>query len=77
MVIAKNKSPKQCQYNQMPANPIRLVFEIILCVSLIIPAILWAIIKLFRKTPRKNIGGQVVLVSNKKINTISIIPVYF
>lgn len=68
MAIVRNKSPKKCQYKQIPANPIRLIFEILLCVLLIIPAVLWATIKLFHKSPRKNISGQVVLVSNKKFN---------
>lgn len=71
MAIVRNKPPKKCQYKQIPANPIRLIFEILLCVVLIIPAVLWATIKLFYKSPRKNIRGQVVLVSNKK-NPISI-----
>ncbi|VVC24549.1 NAD(P)-binding domain,Short-chain dehydrogenase/reductase SDR [Cinara cedri] len=51
------------QYKQTPANPIRLIFEILLCILLIIPAVLWATIKLFLKSPRKNIRGQVVLVT--------------
>lgn len=75
MAVVRNKSLKKCQYKQIPANPIRLIFEILLCVLLIIPAVLWAIIKLFCKSPRKNISGQVVLVSNKK-NNFSMIPMY-
>ncbi|XP_015374636.1 PREDICTED: 17-beta-hydroxysteroid dehydrogenase 13-like [Diuraphis noxia] len=63
MAIVRNKSLKKCQYKQIPANPIRLIFEILLCVLLIIPAVLWAIIKSFCKSPRKNISGQVVLVT--------------
>lgn len=51
------------KYRQIPANPIKLIFEILLCLLLIIPAVLWAIVKLFFKTPRKSIKGQVVLVS--------------
>jgi hypothetical protein len=53
------------QYKQIPANPLRLIFEIIICILLIIPAILWAVIKLFFKTPQKNVRGQVVMVSIK------------
>lgn len=62
MAISKEKSFKN-QYRQKPAKPIRLIFEILLCVSLIIPAILWSVLKLFIKSPQKNIKGQVVLVS--------------
>ncbi|CAH1715693.1 unnamed protein product [Aphis gossypii] len=63
MGIARFKTSKQCRYKQIPANPIRLIFEILLCISLIIPAVVWATIKLFYKSPRKNIRGQVVLVT--------------
>jgi len=66
MGIARNKTSKQCRYKQIPANPIRLIFEILLCILLVIPAVVWATIQLFYKSPRKNIRGQVVLVSNKK-----------
>jgi len=75
MAIVRNKPPKKFQYKQIPANPIRLIFEILLCVVLIIPTVLWATIKLFYKSPQKNIRGQVVLVSNKN-NPISMIPIY-
>jgi len=34
---------------------------------------MWATIKLFYKSPQKNISGQVVLVSNKKNR----IPIFF
>lgn len=60
-----NKIIFKRQYKQIPANPLRLIFEIIMCILLIIPAILWAIVKLFFKTPQKNVKGQVVMVSSK------------
>ncbi|XP_025199610.1 17-beta-hydroxysteroid dehydrogenase 13-like [Melanaphis sacchari] len=63
MAIIRNKSSKQYQYKQIPANPIRLIFEILLCILLIVPAVLWATIKLLYKPPKKNISGQVVLVT--------------
>lgn len=62
MKISNKNSSKQ-QYKQIPANPIRLIFEILLCILLIIPAVLWATTKLLLKSPRKNIRGQVVLVN--------------
>lgn len=62
MVVINKKSFNR-PYIQIPANPIRLIFELLLCILLIIPAILWTILKLFFRTPRKNIKGQVVLVS--------------
>lgn len=72
MAITRKKSSKKCQYRQIPANPIRLIFESFVCILLIIPAVLWAtIMELFYRPPRKNIRGQVVLVSNKK-NPITI-----
>lgn len=51
------------KYRQIPANPIKLIFEILLCLLLIIPAVLWATVKLFFRSPQKSIRGQVVLVS--------------
>lgn len=62
MVVINKKSFNR-PYRQIPANPIRLIFELLLCILLIIPAILWTILKLFFRIPRKNIKGQVVLVS--------------
>lgn len=58
-----NKIISRHQYKQIPANPLRLIIEIVVCVLLIIPAILWAVIKLFFKPQRKNVRGHVIMVS--------------
>lgn len=60
-----NKISFKNKYKQIPANPIRLILEISLCLLLIIPTIMWGVLKLFLKSSRKNIKGQVVLVSFK------------
>lgn len=62
MAFSNKKSSNQ-RYKQIPANPIRLIFEVLLCIVLLLPAVLWATIKLFFKPRQKNIKGQVVLVS--------------
>lgn len=62
-MLISNKKLSENQYKQMPAKPIRLIFEVLLCLLLIIPAILWSVFKLFIKSSRKNVKGQVVLVS--------------
>lgn len=56
------------KYKQIPANPVRLIFEILMCILLIIPAISWAVIKLLFKSPQKNVRGQVIMVSSKSKN---------
>lgn len=74
-MITSNKKSFKHQYKQIPVKPTRLIFETLLCVSLIIPAILWSVLKLlFVQSPRKNIKGQVVLVST--INQFQVLIIF-
>lgn len=78
-MVYKNRKSSEHQYRQIPAKPIRLIFEILLCILLIIPAILLAVLRSFFNFKRKNIRGQVVLVSIEKQthNTFITMTLYY
>ncbi|XP_050546359.1 uncharacterized protein LOC126908386 isoform X2 [Daktulosphaira vitifoliae] len=47
----------------LPSKPILFFFEVLLGIILIIPAIMWAILKKLVETPKKNVRGQVIVIT--------------
>jgi len=48
----------------VPKQPLKFVFEMTMFCLLLVPGILWALVKKFMPANQKSVKGQVVLVSN-------------